>query len=335
MHNKLSHLVLFAGFVAKHVAAQDQLMSFDAYTSSDCGADKSMVFTEKHNLLWAVDTTAEAVNCQTSSINWGSWPQVSGKYASFVDTSKIEDGCKLIFYVSQPSDDDRPGETQCFVPYQALNNKQGCASISVPPKYGLIHCCGDNCDSSIPPPQPEPRGELELRSASTLPRFNGVYNKKRDSKCKFDRTSDVTTQYKFPVATSSLVTCPDRNPNECQIHGQYTAESSISMSTTEGISVGVSAEFLGIGSSFGYESSVTNEIGSSSSFSRQYSLGIAPGENGYLIFTAKQLCGRGTFNGDACNDALKVGEQEWCIPALIGGSDGTEPDGSWSVFLTN
>ncbi|KAI1362294.1 hypothetical protein F5Y08DRAFT_341840 [Xylaria arbuscula] len=332
MLNKFPYVALFAGFVAKHVAAQDQLMSFDAYSSSDCGTDTSMVWTEKHNLLYAVDTTAETVNCQTSTINWGSWPQVAGKYVSFVDASKIEDDCKLIFYIAAPSDDDRPDLTQCFLPYKILDNQVRCASISIPPKYGLIHCCGDNCDTPIPSPEKQPRGELELRSASTLPRFNGVYNKKRDSECTFERTGDVTTQYKLPVVSSPLVVCGDGTPNECQIIGQYTAESSINESTTESVSVGVSAEFFGIGSSFGYESSVTKDIGSSSSFSKAYTLNIAQGESGYLLFTAKQLCGRGTFNGDSCNDALKVGEQEWCIPALITGQNGTEPDGAWSIL---
>ncbi|KAJ3578934.1 hypothetical protein NPX13_g1634 [Xylaria arbuscula] len=335
MLNKFSHLVLFAGFVAKHVAAQDQLMSFDVYSSSDCGTDTSMVWTEKHNLVYAVDTTVETVNCQKSTINWGSWPQVAGKYVSFVDATKIEDDCKLIFYTAAPSDDDNPDDTQCFVPYKAIDNREGCANISIPRKYGLIHCCGDNCDTSIPPPALQTRGELELRSAPTLPRFNGVYNRKRDSECTFEKTGDVTTQYMLPVAASGLVVCPDGNPNECPISGGYTAESSISQSTSESVSVGVSAEFFGIGSSFGYESSVTMDIGSSSSFSRSYTLGVAPGESGYLLFTAKQLCGKGTFNGDTCGDALKVGEQEWCIPALISSQNGTEPDGAWSIFLTN
>ncbi|KAI0194410.1 hypothetical protein EV127DRAFT_405402 [Xylaria flabelliformis] len=319
MHNIFSRFVLFTGFVTKYVAAQDQEITFDIYSSKDCETDKSKVFTEKHNTLGTVNTTAETENCAATTIDWGDWPQANGEYTSFVDSSKIEDHCQLIFYTAAPTDDNGADPSQCFIPYRSLNSISGCASVSIPKKFGLVYCCGDgNCQPTLP--------SIQKRD---------VFNRKRDSQCKFDKTSDVTTQYLFPAKSSAVERCPPDANFDCQVAGDYSTSSSISQSNTKGTTVGASAGFFGIGASFGYDSSVTNDIGSSTSFSQQYTLSIPPGSSGYLIFTAKQLCGRGTFNGDKCDDALKVGEQEWCIPALVPGQNGTQPDGVWSILQTN
>ncbi|TGJ80738.1 hypothetical protein E0Z10_g8023 [Xylaria hypoxylon] len=333
MPNSFLRLVLFAGFVAKHVAAQDQLMSFDVFSSSDCGTDKGMIFTERHNLLRTVQSTPETENCEAGTIDWGSWPQTNGQYPSFVDTSNIEDHCQLIFYTAAPTDDDGTDSSKCFLPYRSLNSNSGCASVSIPKKHGIVYCCGDGCTPILPSTQKRDGNEAEL--VPTLPRLNGVYNKKRDSQCTFDRTSDITTQYLFPIRSSDVENCYPGSNFDCQVTGEYSTSASISQSNTQGVSVSASTGFLGIGVSFGYETSVTKEIGSSTSFSQTYTLSIPPGSDGYLLFTAKQLCGKGTFNGDGCDNALKVGEQEWCIPALITGQNGTQPDGIWSILETN
>ncbi|KAF2964668.1 hypothetical protein GQX73_g8893 [Xylaria multiplex] len=334
MLNSFSKFVLFAGFVAKHVAAQDQEMTFDIFSSNDCGTDKSKVFTERHNVLRTVQTTPETERCGASTIDWADWPQANGEYTSFVDTSKIEDHCQLLFYTAAPIDDDGTDTSKCFIPYRSLNSNSGCASVSIPKRFGLVYCCGDG--SCLPTlPSTRKRDVNDAKRTPILPRFNGVFNQRRDSQCTFDRTSDVTTQYLFPSKSSAAVNCPPGANFDCQVSGDYSTGTSISQSHTEGFSVGGSYGFFGIGASFGYDSSVTNEIGSSTSFSQSYTLSIPPGSSGYLIFTAKQLCGSGTFNGDGCDDALKVGEKKWCIPALVTGKNGTQPDGIWSILQTN
>ncbi|KAI0965210.1 hypothetical protein F4678DRAFT_485505 [Xylaria arbuscula] len=343
MLNNITLSVLFAGFVARHVVAQDQEIEFDIYSSKDCGEDQSKVFTEKHNTLSTVQTTADTESCAATTIDWGDWPQANGKYTSFADTSSIEDDCQLIFYTAAPLDDDGADSSQCFIPYRSLNSNSGCASVSIPMKFGLVYCCGNgDCQPTLPATQKRDSSGAKLiwdvtksKRAPILQRFNSVFNQKRDSKCTFDKTSDVMTQYLFPAKSSDEVKCPPDADFDCQVSGDYSTGTSISQSSTKGYTVGASAGFFGIGASFGYDTSVTNEAGSSTSFSRSYTLSIPPGSSGYLIFTAKQLCGKGTFNGDECDDALKVGEEEWCIPALIPGQNGTEPDGDWSILETN
>jgi hypothetical protein len=57
---------------------------------------------------------------------------------------------------------------------------------------------------------------------------------------------------------------------------------------------------------------------------------IAP----YRIF----LGVNGTFNGSDCDEALLIGEQRWCIPALTPNPNNTAaivPEGLWSVVETN
>jgi hypothetical protein len=102
----------------------------------------------------------------------------------------------------------------------------------------------------------------------------------------FGKTSDVATPYLFQIKSSDKIYCaPDTNFN-CPMNGDYKTGTSLSHATTNGVNVGSSARFFGIGKSFNYDHIVANEIGSSNSFSQSYSLGVSPGTAGYLTFTA-------------------------------------------------
>ncbi|KAI0190291.1 hypothetical protein F4808DRAFT_453897 [Astrocystis sublimbata] len=350
MLNSFALSALVAGFMTQHVAAQDELMSFDVYSQNDCGKDESKAFSEKHNTIRTVRTTADDLRCAASYMNWGDWPQDEGMYTAWVDSSGIEDDCQLIFYNSQPKDGDDPN--QCFVGYRSIQSDSGCASVAIPTTFGLVYCCGNgDCKPSLPTTSygkvkkdvqaaPEPKKDIrdvtEAKRAPLLQRFGEAMNlkSKRDG-CSFDKSGDVNIKYLQPKQSSAMETCLPTANLDCQISGTYETSTSIGESTTEGSTVTASAAFEGIGTSFGYEMSVTKDITNENSFSRSYTLTIPKGTSGYLIFTAKILCGTGTFSGDDCDDALQVGEKEWCIPALVPGENGTEPDGAFSVFQNN
>jgi len=50
------------------------------------------------------------------------------------------------------------------------------------------------------------------------------------------------------------------------------------------------------------------------------------------------LGAKGKFDGSSCDKALQIGEQDWCIPALIKGNatdTAPIPDGIFSVVEIN
>jgi hypothetical protein len=207
------------------------------------------------------------------------------------------------------------------------------------------YCCGDDCGGPLPASRRrrieeadiKARDVTEIKRASVFKRLQGQQNQKRDGdKCTFNKAAgDVETHYLKPKKSSPAVNCPPDAHFDCQISGDYSTSSSISYSKSESNTVTAGGGFFGISASYGHDWTTTDESTVGSSFSRSYTLSVGPGSSGYLIFTAKTLCGKGTFEGDACDPALKIGEQQWCIPALVNGENGTMPDGEGSILQTN
>ncbi|KAI1075905.1 hypothetical protein F5B20DRAFT_558347 [Whalleya microplaca] len=340
---KSSLSILAGSLMVSHLAAANEV-SFTAWSSKDCGTDTSKAFTEQSHEIRTWKTTPKTIKCATTTIEWGSWPQENGKYTTFIDSGKIKDKCQLIFYNGAPNDDDSK-ESRCFTPYRSLDSTSGCASVSLPKKYGLVYCCGDDCGGPLPvdpgkreeKTENKPHDVTEVKRAPVLKRLQGQQNQKKgDDKCTFNKAAGkVKTHYNKPKKSSATVKCPPDAHFDCQISGEYSTTSSVSHSDSQTNSISVGGGIWGISASYGHDWTGTDESSVGNSFSRSYTLSVGPGSSGYLIFTAKTLCGTGSFEGNGCDKALKVGKQEWCIPALVKGENGTMPDGEWSILQTN
>jgi hypothetical protein len=138
MITKSSLPILAVSLMASYSAAADlQEVSFTAWSGKDCGADDSKAFTEASHRLSTWNTTAETIHCAATLIDWRSWPQENGKYVTYIESGFIEEKCQLIFYKGLPNDDNGEGD-RCFTPYRTLDGTSGCATVSIPPKFGVV-----------------------------------------------------------------------------------------------------------------------------------------------------------------------------------------------------
>ncbi|OTA80576.1 hypothetical protein M434DRAFT_401696 [Hypoxylon sp. CO27-5] len=330
--------ILAVSLLAIPIMAQETLKDFDIFSGPTCGQNASElsitleVFPDKKG-----NDQDFITQCRRADVNLKKWPSTNTQYNIFIDTTPIDDGCRLIFYTGAPEEDDYD-TSACFQFYRAVDQGSGCAQLFIPQRFGYSYCCNNSCDDllGLKHRRTEKSVDMELRDVTEIKRAPLLAA--RDD-CKFTKTEGkIKTKYGKQVKAGVEIHCPTNSPLGCNLEGHAEAGQTIGTSQSTTISAGVSGAFMGIGASFGVDTTNGKEWSSSTTFGQSFTLPIAGGDNGYLSFIPKYKCGRGKFEGSTCDKALQIGEQEWCIPALIANNvtgDNPVPDGIWSVVLIN
>ncbi|KAI0108744.1 hypothetical protein F4776DRAFT_667884 [Hypoxylon sp. NC0597] len=336
--------ILAVSLLAIPATAQETLKDFDVFSGPTCGQNASElsitleVFPNKQG-----NDQDFITQCRKADVNLKKWPTTNSQYNIFIDTTPIDDGCRLIFYTGAPEEDDY-GTSACFQFYRAVDQGSGCAQLFIPQKFGYADSCNDLL--GLKHKRTETALEMELRDVTEIKRAPLLAA--RDD-CKFTKAEGkIKTKYGRQEKAGEEITCPADSPFGCSLEGHTEAGQTIGTSQSLTISAGVSGAFMGIGASFGVDTTNGKEWSSSTTFGRssyysimllsRFTAQIAAGDDAYLTFIPKYKCGKGKFEGSTCDKALQIGEQEWCIPALIAGN-GTGanpvPDGMWSVMQLN
>ncbi|KAK7923712.1 hypothetical protein PG985_007783 [Apiospora marii] len=291
-----------AAMPAAAPAGRDEEVNFTAWSSGDCGTDKSKAFDEMSTEITAWKTTAHPIKCTKNS-----------------------------------------GE-QLPAALPLHEGQLGCAAVSLPHKYDLAYCCGPDCVGPLPSEKKREAATDELSAVlfnatgTSLPLPVDHLREKKEKReaCSFNRTpKGLRKIFRKPRKTSPTVDCQSDASTDCSISGVYTTGNTIGDSRSDSDEFSAGAAWF-VEASISHSEGTSHEISREESYSRQYTLSVAPGSSGYLIFTPQYTCGEGKFEGSDCDQAaVKAGNREWCVPSLIKGENGTMPDGKWSVLKTN
>jgi len=274
------------------------------------------------------------------------------------DGGDVDDNCKLIFYNEDPSDDVFE-DVRCRFYFRIVSRGSGCARVNLPEKYQYVYCCGGYCDKQrgINTSQkrrslleldegeggatvrsvtnkavgaPAVRDVAAVKRAAPLALAGGPLLKKRDDTCGWKGETDVKYRWGRPKVSSPEVDC--RHQSEpCGVSATYDTSVTVGTSTSLGFTAGISAGFMGIGASVGFETSVTEEWSKAEGFSQTFDFSFGKGERGIITFRPKYRCVRGRFEsteGD-CKTLADAGEDWWCVPDLKQEKDHVIPQGSW------
>ncbi|KAF2966001.1 hypothetical protein GQX73_g7589 [Xylaria multiplex] len=212
---------LVAGvFLSAPVYAQDAIAEIDLWSTSECGGDPndlSVLSITLDSYHRNGDPNNPSSGCTSSWINLDGWPTLdNGKYAAWVDSSGIDDGCVLWFYHLYGSNEQLNDDSACLYPYRKVDPATAsCASLELTKRFGYGYCCGGACTQDISswkradnllsgsPLTGKPRDVVELKRASLLER---IYE--RDDSCKFVLDEKTYTTYGKAQQISEEVPCP-------------------------------------------------------------------------------------------------------------------------------
>ncbi|KAI1849658.1 hypothetical protein JX265_007994 [Neoarthrinium moseri] len=331
---KTSSIVFASVLMTRHLVSAQFDGSFTLWSEPGCGTDPKVAFKE-HSSAPIMFVKGES-SCSGGSIGLEGFTPAEGRFSTYIDGSFLGEDCKLVFYDSPPDGESKRYDCWTGTPYRVLKKNSGCINVPVSEKFIYAYCCGKKCDGFLPVQKREELASTTNRDITKIKR--AAIFERGPGKCNFKKTGgDVEITYKRGQKTGQTVNCPTTK-SECEVNGEYSSTVGVSRSTsdTNSISVGASGgnPFFQVTGSYGHEWTSTTENSNSDSWSQSYSLKIPGGSSGYLVFKAKILCSKGTFEGDGCDEALKGQDSDWCVPAFTTGSGGKPvPDGTWSVLM--
>ncbi|KAI0532630.1 hypothetical protein GGR58DRAFT_522642 [Xylaria digitata] len=351
--NALIRALAAGAFLLAPVYAQDAIAEIDLWSTSDCGGDPndlSVLSITLDSYHRNGDLNNPSSGCTSSWINLDGWPTLdNGKYAAWVDSSGIEDGCVLWFYHLFGSNEQLNDDSACLYPYRKIDPATAsCASLELTKRFGYGYCCGGACTQDVsswkrtnnllsgssltskPRDQAHngptarnasPRDVVEVKRAPLLERVYG-----RDDSCKFVLDEKSYTTYGKAEQISEEVPCPI---DQTTCGKTYTYSKGYEVTNGFNVEVSVSAEFFGVVStsvSSGYEHSETN----SESFSSTTMIAPQNGHSGYIIFIPLYVCGKGHAEGNCdSSDTSAIGDDGTvCVLKLL---EGNQIDGIWDV----
>ncbi|PVH93382.1 hypothetical protein DM02DRAFT_634607 [Periconia macrospinosa] len=302
------------GTLTSHVHAEDEKVSveFTLWDTSSCGQASNEAWTSRSTTISTLKTTPEWINCGVTSVGLGGWPiSDEGEFIAYVDGGKIEDKCQLIFYKFPFDDEEKRGSSSCFLPFRKIGSGNFCERVFLPAKFGLVYCCGQDCDG------PSPRVKRDESSAAVPvalsssardvtqvkrgPISRGLvdpsfYQKRDDGDCKFIKTSNSKVTYMKPKIVSSRVPCAP-NGGDCVVEGAYETSKGITTSTSSShsITAGVSGgtPFFQVTAEYGHEWSTSREESEETTVS-----------------------GEGYFEGAGCGEEVQGGARECYITLM-------------------